>query len=57
MTTTLLAHAEHVAHHGGTETFVAVALLLMGAGAALWRTRRREGPRKGQDDGVKPRTR
>jgi MYXO-CTERM domain-containing protein len=48
MTTTLLAHAEHVAPHVGTETFIGVALLLMGAGAALWRTRRRDSPRRRQ---------
>lgn len=41
MTTTLLAHAGHIASHGGTGAFVGVALLLMGAAAALWCTRRR----------------
>jgi hypothetical protein len=42
MTTTLLAHAGHVAPHGGTEGFAGVALLLVGAAAALWWTRRRD---------------
>jgi hypothetical protein len=41
MTAILLAHAEHVAPHGGTDAFIGVALLLMGAVTALWRTRRR----------------
>jgi MYXO-CTERM domain-containing protein len=36
--TTLLAHATS---HGGTESFAGVALLLLGAAAALWHTRRR----------------
>jgi hypothetical protein len=40
MTTILLAHAG--AHHGGTEGLVGVALLLIGAGVALWWTRRRD---------------
>jgi hypothetical protein len=42
MTTTLLAHAGHVAAHGGTEAFAGVVLLLVGAATALWRTRRRD---------------
>lgn len=42
MTTTLLAHAGHLAHHGGTEALTGVALLLIGAATALWRTRRRD---------------
>jgi hypothetical protein len=42
MTVTLLAHAGHVAPHGGTEGLIGVALLLVGALTALWRTRRRD---------------
>ena len=42
MTATLLAHAGHVAPHGGTEAFTGVALLLMGAAAVLWWARRRD---------------
>jgi hypothetical protein len=43
MTATLLAHAGHIApHHGGTEGLTGVALLLIGAAAALWWTRRRD---------------
>lgn len=47
MTATLLAHAAHAAHaghaghagHAATHAaFIGVALLLMGAAAALWRT-------------------
>jgi hypothetical protein len=41
MTATLLAHAGHVAPHGNAEGFTGVALLLIGAAAALWWTRRR----------------
>jgi hypothetical protein len=44
MTATLLAHAGHVASHGGTEGFIGVALLLLGSGAALWWTRARGEP-------------
>ncbi|HEX6358112.1 hypothetical protein [Actinophytocola sp.] len=40
MTATLLAHAGHVATHGGTEALTGVALLLVGAAAALWRAHR-----------------
>ena len=43
MTTTLLAHAGHVAPHGGIEVLAGVALLLLGAATALWRARRRDG--------------
>ena len=39
MTATLLVHA---AHHGGADGLFGVALLLIGAGAALWRVRRRD---------------
>lgn len=42
MTAILLAHAGHVAPHGGTEAFIGVALLLVGAATALWRARRRD---------------
>jgi hypothetical protein len=42
MTATLLAHAGHVASHGGTEGFIGVALLLVGAATALWQARRRD---------------
>jgi hypothetical protein len=44
MSATLLAHAGHVAPHahGGTEAFIGVALLLVGAATALWRARRRD---------------
>jgi hypothetical protein len=38
--TALLAHAGHVAPHGGTEGFTGVALLLVGAALVLLRTRR-----------------
>jgi hypothetical protein len=41
MTATLLAHAGHVAPHGGTEGLTGVALLVLGAAAVLWWTRRR----------------
>jgi hypothetical protein len=41
MTATLLAHAGHVAPHGGNQGFIGVALLLIGAATALWWTRRR----------------
>lgn len=50
MTASLLAHAEHLAPHAGTEGFIGVALLLIGAGAALWLTRRQDSPRSGHDD-------
>ncbi|WP_262496051.1 hypothetical protein [Nonomuraea sp. SYSU D8015] len=42
MTATLLAHTGHVAPHGGTEGFIGVALLLLGAATVLWWTRRRD---------------
>jgi hypothetical protein len=42
MTTTLLAHAGHVASHGGTGALTGVVLLLVGAATALWRARRRD---------------
>ena len=41
MTAALMAHAGHVAPHGGTAGFTGVALLLMGAATVLWWTRRR----------------
>jgi hypothetical protein len=46
----LLAHAGHVAPHGGTEGFIGVALLLIGAVAALWLTSRSDSRRTGQHD-------
>jgi hypothetical protein len=42
MTATLLAHAGHVAPHGGTDGFIGVTLLFPGAAAALWQARRRD---------------
>jgi hypothetical protein len=42
MRANLLAHAGHVAHHGGIEAFIGVALLLLGAVTLLWLTRRRD---------------
>ncbi|MEH1130308.1 hypothetical protein [Micromonospora sp. CPCC 206061] len=36
MTATALAHAGHVAPHGGAKAFIGVALLLAGAATALW---------------------
>jgi hypothetical protein len=57
MTATLLAHAGHVASHGGTETFIGVALLLVGAATALWWTRRRDGRRTGHRAGRRRRGR
>jgi hypothetical protein len=49
MNATLLAHAGHVAPHGGTEALVGVALLLIGAVTVWWRARlrgRRDGRRR-----------
>ena len=42
MTATLLAHAGHLAPHDGTQGFIGVALLLIGAVTTLWRTCRRD---------------
>lgn len=42
MKATLLAHAGHVAPHGGAEAFIGVALLLLAAATLLWLTRRRD---------------
>ena len=52
MTATLLAHAGHLAPHGGTEAFTGVALLLIGAATALWWTRR--GDTAQRDDNRRP---
>jgi hypothetical protein len=38
----LLTHTGHVTRHGGTDAFIGVALLLVGAAALLWFTRRRD---------------
>jgi hypothetical protein len=46
----LLAHAGHVAPHGGAEGYIGVALLLIGAVAALWLTSRSDSRRTGQHD-------
>ncbi len=55
MTATLLAHAGHLAPHDGTTGLIGIALLLIGAATALWRTRRRASPSRGQgDDGGRP---